>query len=112
MSRRENWAYNIVEEDQLKLQPLLDAIRRLRLRRLTAGMVAASFHRWRVLPLMQHRLRMDQMDLGSSLEGSRMSHETLPLDEVVRRARWVMGGFKQEDIDRVPCDPTRDSSLW
>jgi hypothetical protein len=44
---------------------------------------------------------MDQTELGASLEGSRMPHETLPLDEVVRHARWVMGGIKQEDIDRV-----------
>jgi hypothetical protein len=63
-------------------------------------MVAASF-----LPLMQRRLWMYQMEPGASLEGSQMSRETLPLDEVVRRAWWVMGGFKQEDIDRVPMRP-------
>jgi hypothetical protein len=45
------------------------------------------------------------MKLGVSLEGSQMSHETLPLDEVVQRARWVVGGFKQEDIDKVPMRP-------
>jgi hypothetical protein len=48
---------------------------------------------------------MDQMELGVSLEGSQMSHETLPLDEVVRRAQWVVGGFKQEDIDKVSMRP-------
>jgi hypothetical protein len=42
----------------------------------------------------------------ASLEGSRMSHESLPLDEVARRARWMVGSFKQEDIDRVPMRPT------
>jgi hypothetical protein len=52
MSRKEKWAYDIVEEDKPKLQPLLDALRRLRLCGLTAGMVATSFHRRRVLPLM------------------------------------------------------------
>jgi hypothetical protein len=31
-----------------------------------------------------------------------MSHETLPLNEVVRRARWMVGSFRQEDVDRVP----------
>jgi hypothetical protein len=31
---------------------------------------------------------------GVSLEGSRMSHETLSLDEVIQRAQWVVGGFK------------------
>jgi hypothetical protein len=80
---------------------------RLRLRELTTGMVAASFHRRRVLPLMQRRLRMDQMEPGALLEGSQMSHETLPLDEVIRRARWVVGGFKQEDIDWVPMRPNQ-----
>jgi hypothetical protein len=45
-------------------------------------MVATVFHRRRVLPLMQHRLRIDEMTLEVLLEGSRMSHETLPLDEV------------------------------
>jgi hypothetical protein len=53
MSRRENWAYDIIKEDQPKLQPLLDALRKLHLRRLTTGMVAAAFHHQRVLPLMQ-----------------------------------------------------------
>jgi hypothetical protein len=45
MSRKENWSYGIVEEDKLKLQPLLDALRKLYLRGLIAGMVAAMFHR-------------------------------------------------------------------
>jgi hypothetical protein len=52
MSRRENWAYGVIEEDQPKLQPLLDVLRRLRLCGLTASMVAAAFHYRRVLPLM------------------------------------------------------------
>jgi hypothetical protein len=56
---------------------------------------------------MQRRLRLDKMKPGVSLEGSRMSHETLLLNEVVRCARWVMGGFKQEDIDRVPMRPNQ-----
>jgi hypothetical protein len=107
MSRKENWAYGVIEEDQPKLQPLLDAPRRLHLRGLTTGMVAAAFHRRRVLPLMQRRLQMDQMKPGISLEGSWMSHETLSLDEVARCARWVVGGFKQEDIDKVPMRPNQ-----
>jgi hypothetical protein len=52
MSQKENWLYDIIEEDKPKLQPLLDALRKLRLHRPTAGMVAAAFHRRRVLPLM------------------------------------------------------------
>jgi hypothetical protein len=36
-----------------------------------------------------------------------MSHKTLPLDEVVRRARWMVGSFRQEDVDRVPMRPNQ-----
>jgi hypothetical protein len=56
---------------------------------------------------MQRRLRLDKMMPEASLEGSRMSHESLPLDEVARHARWMVGSFKQEDIDRVPMCPTQ-----
>jgi hypothetical protein len=70
-------------------------------------MVAAAFHPRRVLPLMQRRLRLDEMMPEASLEGSRMSHESLPLNEVSRRARWMVGSFKQEDIDRLPMRPTQ-----
>jgi hypothetical protein len=107
MSHQDNWTYGVVEEEKPKLQPLLDTLRRLRQRGLTAGMVAAAFHRRGVLPLMQHRLRIDEMTPEVSLEGSRMSHETHPLDEVARRAWWMVRSFKQEDIDRVPMRPTQ-----
>jgi hypothetical protein len=36
-----------------------------------------------------------------------MSHESLPLDEVTRHARWMVGSFWLEDIDRVPMRPTQ-----
>jgi hypothetical protein len=106
MSHENNWTYSVVEEEKPKLQPLLNALRRLRQHGLTTGMVATAFHHWRVLPLMQRRLRIDEMTPVASLEESRMSHESLPLDEVARRARWMVGAFKQEDIDRVPMRPT------
>jgi hypothetical protein len=108
MSCEENWSYCVVKEDKPKLQPLLNALRRLHQRGLTVGMVAAAFHCRRVLPLTQRRLRLDEMTPEASLEGSRMSHESLPLDEVAQRARWMVGSFKQEDIDRVPMRPTQD----
>jgi hypothetical protein len=56
---------------------------------------------------MQHRLRIDEMTPGVSLEGSQMSHKTLPLDEVARHARWMVGSFKQEDVDKVPMRPNQ-----
>jgi hypothetical protein len=36
-----------------------------------------------------------------------MSHESLPLDEVAQHARWLVGNFKQEDIDKVPMRPNQ-----
>jgi hypothetical protein len=36
-----------------------------------------------------------------------MSHETLPLDEVAQRARWMVGSFRQEDVDKVPMRPNQ-----
>jgi hypothetical protein len=107
MSCKENWSYDVIEEDKPKLQPLLDALKRLRQCRLMAGMVATAFHRQRVLPLMQRRLRLDEMMPEALLEGSRMSHESLSLDEVARCARWMVGSFNQEDIDRVLMRPTK-----
>jgi hypothetical protein len=56
MSREENWTYDVVKEDKPKLQPILDALRRLRQRGLTVGMVAATFHLRRVLLWTQRRL--------------------------------------------------------
>jgi hypothetical protein len=47
------------------------------------------------------------MTLKVSLEESRMSHESLPVDEVAWCARWMVGSFKQEDIDRVLMRPTQ-----
>jgi hypothetical protein len=107
MSREENWTYGVVEDEKPKLQPLLDALRRLRQRGLTAGMVAVAFHRRRAQPLTQRWLWLDEMTSEASLEGSQMSHESLPLDEVAHRARWMVASFKQEDIDRVPMCPTQ-----
>jgi hypothetical protein len=93
MAREEKWTYDVVEDDKPKLEPLLDALRRLCQCGLMAGMVAAAFHRRRVLPLTQHRLRLDEMTPEASLKGSRMSHESLSLDKVARRARWMVGEF-------------------
>jgi hypothetical protein len=59
------------------------------------------------MPLTHRRLRLDQMMLEAPLEGSRMSHESLPLDEVARRVRRMVGSFKPEEVNRVPIRPTQ-----
>jgi hypothetical protein len=43
----------------------------------------------------------------ASLEGTRMSHESLTLEEVLRRARRMVGTFKVEEVDRIPMRPTQ-----
>jgi hypothetical protein len=54
------------------------------------------------MPLCQRRLRLDQMTPEASLEGSQMSHESLVLEEVLRRVHRMVGNFKVEEVDRVP----------
>jgi hypothetical protein len=42
----------------------------------------------------------------ASLEGTRMSHESLALEEVLRRACRMVGNFKVEEVNQVPMRPT------
>jgi hypothetical protein len=107
VAREENWAYDITEVEKPRLDPLLAALQQPRLRGLTAAAVATTFHRRRVMPLSHRRLWLDQMTPEASLEGSRMSHESLTLEEVIRCARRMVGNFKPEDIDKVPMRPTQ-----
>jgi hypothetical protein len=96
----------VPEAEKPRLDPLLAALQQLRLRGLTAAAVAAAFHRHRVMPLCRRRLRLDQMTPEASLEGTRMSHQSLSLEEVLRRARRMVGNFKVEEANRVPMRPT------
>jgi hypothetical protein len=43
------------------MEPFLDALRKLHDRGLTTARVVAVFHRRRVLPLVERRLRLDEM---------------------------------------------------
>jgi hypothetical protein len=94
VAREENWGYGIIEDEKPKLEPLLDMLWRLRQCGLMTGMVAVAFHRRRVMPLTQRWLRLDQMTSEAPLEESRMLHESVPLDEVARRARRMVGSFR------------------
>jgi hypothetical protein len=105
-AREEHWSYGVPEAEKPRLDPLLAALQQLRLRGLTAAAVAAGFHRRRVMPLCQRRLRLDQMTPEANLEGTRMSHESLTLEEVLRRARRMVGNFKAEEANQVPMRPT------
>ena len=45
----DNWTYDVVQEHQSRLDPLLDAMKKLRLEGLSAALVLSAVHRRRVL---------------------------------------------------------------
>ena len=51
-SQLKKWRYGVLVVDPSKLQPLLEGLERLHSHGLTAAVVVAAFHCWRVLPLM------------------------------------------------------------
>jgi hypothetical protein len=65
-----NWRWGATCEKQEKLQPLLEALQKLRDGGLTAAGVVAAIHRRRVLPLAERRLPLSKMKPGVDLEGS------------------------------------------
>jgi hypothetical protein len=83
-----NWRWEATREKQEKLQPLLEALQRLRDGGLTAAGVVAATHRRRVLPLAERRLPLSEMKPGVDLEGSQMSSAFLSADDL---RRWVAG---------------------
>jgi hypothetical protein len=94
--------------EQPKLQPLLDALKRLRDGGLTTTGVVDAFHRWQVLPLMARWLLLDQMEEGALLEGCQMSDTSLMTVEVTRRVAYIVAtGFTVVDLNRVKMRPTR-----
>jgi hypothetical protein len=56
-----NWQWGATRENQEKLQPILQALQKLRDEGLTAAGVVAAIHRRRVLPLAEWRLRLSEM---------------------------------------------------
>ena len=107
--RPENWTYGVVQVHQSRLDPLLDALKKLRVEGLTAALVLSAVHHRRVLPLMSRPLRMDEMGPGVSsrdLEACRMSNEALADDEVAARVRVaVAGDFQPEHVNGFPMRP-------
>jgi hypothetical protein len=89
--RRQQLVLGATREKQEKLQPLLEALQRLRDGGLTAtGVIAATHHR-RVLPLAERRLPLSEMKLGVDLEGSQMSSASLSADDLRRRVAGTVG---------------------
>jgi len=111
--RPENWTYGVIQAHQSRLDPLLDALGKLRMEGLTAALVLSAVHHRRVLPLMSRPLRMDEMGPGVSsrdLEACRMSNEAPPDDEVAARVRAAIAGdFKSEHVNGFPMRPDEGS---
>lgn len=72
--------------------------------RLTAGGVIAQFHRWRVLPLMESRLTLDQVQPGYEPAGTQMGQDPLADDIAIQRARRAVDKL-QDDPFVVPMRP-------
>ena len=64
------WKWGLLQDLQTHLKSLLEALRKLRDRGLTAGGVIAAFHREQVLLLADRRLRLDEMTPEASVESS------------------------------------------
>jgi len=88
----EHWKYGVVAEHQPRLWPLPDAMRRLHEEGLTTTIIFSAIHHRRVLPLMAHPLRLDEMGLEAApedLKRSRMLKEVLSDEEIILRVKGV-----------------------
>jgi hypothetical protein len=83
--------YETPHDRQKNLQPFLKAVEVLRKGGLTAAGVIATIHRRRVLPLAERRLPLWEMTPEADLEGSRMSSDPLPIDDLHRRVAVALG---------------------
>ena len=66
---------------------------------LTAAAVVASFHRQRVLPLMERKLAIYQLMSQAVSEGSRMVVEQLTQDVATQRANRTVAQFPSNPVD-------------
>jgi hypothetical protein len=100
-----NWRWGATREKQEKLQPLLEALQRLRDGGLTAAGVIAATHRWRVLPLAERRLPLSEMKPGVDLEGSQTSSASLPVDDLCRRVAGTVGRLDASALTQPAMRP-------
>jgi hypothetical protein len=99
------WRYGAPRERQKNLQPLLEALQVLRDGGLTAAGVVAAIHRRRVLPLAERRLLLSEMTPGVDLEGSQMSSDPLPADDLHRRVAGTVGKLDVGALTQLPMRP-------
>jgi hypothetical protein len=85
---------------------LLAALKHLADRGLTAGCVLANLHHWRIVPLMERRLRIFDMDEDADLVAlaeSRLLRDLFPREYAATQARRAI------DLRAGRCD---NASLW
>jgi hypothetical protein len=102
-----NWRWGATRENQEKLQPILQALQKLRDGGLTAAGVVATIHRRRVLPLTERRLRLAKMKPGVNLEGSRMSSTSLSADDLLKRVASTVGRLDAGALSQPAMHPDR-----
>jgi hypothetical protein len=89
-----------------RLDSLVAALKNLADRGLTAGCVLANLHHRRIVPLMERRLRIFEMDEDAdpvALAESRLLRDLFPREYAATRARRAI------DLRRGRCDT---ASLW
>jgi hypothetical protein len=102
-----NWRWGATSEKQEKLQPLLEALQRLRDGGLTAAGVVAAIHHQRVLPLAYWRLPLSEMKSWVDLEGSQMSSASLSADDLRRRVAGTVGRLDAGALTQPVMRPER-----
>jgi hypothetical protein len=102
-----NWRWGATREKQEKLQPLLEALQRLRDGGLTAAGVVAAIRRRRVLPLAERRLPLSEMKSRIDLEGSQMSSAPLSTDDLRRRVAGTVGRLDASAFTQPVMRPER-----
>jgi hypothetical protein len=103
----DNWRYGTPRDRQKNLQPLLKALEEPRKGGLTAAGVVAAIHRRRVLPLMGRRLPLWEMTPGVDLEGSQMSSDPLPIEDLHRRVGGTLGKPDAGALSQLSMRPDR-----
>jgi hypothetical protein len=79
----ERWRWGLPRELQTHLKSLLEARRKIWDHGLTTAGVVVAFHRRRVLPLDDRRLRLNEMTPEASVESSWMALAALPTDKLL-----------------------------
>jgi hypothetical protein len=85
----------------------LKALEELREGGFTAAGVVAAIHRRRVLPLTERRLPLWEMTPGVDLEGSQMSSDPLPTDDLHKRVAGTVGKLEAGAFSQPSTHPDR-----